>query len=210
MPTPRPLRTPPAGGPAPLGPPALGDRALDNLRFIRATMERATAFTAISGRGQVAMGLTALAATLVAARQTSAAAWTATWLAEAALALAIALCAMRRKARRTGDSLLAAPARRFAHGFVPPVAAGALLTLALYRGGLVAALPGTWLLLFGAGVATGGACSVRVVPATGLLFMLLGTVALLGPAAWGDALMALGFGGLHIACGLVVARRHGG
>jgi hypothetical protein len=40
--------------------------------------------------------------------------------------------------------------------------------------------------------------------------MALGAVALFAPAGWGDGLMALGFGGLHIGFGLVIARRHGG
>jgi hypothetical protein len=41
-------------------------------------------------------------------------------------------------------------------------------------------------------------------------FLVLGTVALLGPAAWGDVLLAAGFGGLHVVCGIVIARRYGG
>ena len=41
-------------------------------------------------------------------------------------------------------------------------------------------------------------------------FVLVGTLALLSPAAWGDAWMAVGFGGLHLAFGLLIARRHGG
>jgi hypothetical protein len=40
--------------------------------------------------------------------------------------------------------------------------------------------------------------------------MLLGGVALAAPAQWAMALLALGFGGLHIVLGFIVWRRHGG
>ena len=71
--------------------PVLQDRAIDNVRFIRETMERATSFTAMSGRGQVAVGITALGAALIAAHQDSADAWLLCWLAEAVFALSIAV-----------------------------------------------------------------------------------------------------------------------
>ena len=72
------------------------------------------------------------------------------------------------------------------------------------------ALPGCWLLLYGAAAATGGAFSVRIVPILGLCFMALGVVAFAVPAAWGHWFMAAGFGGLHIGFGLVIARKYGG
>src|SRR3954451_11647185 len=189
--------------------PALHARAMDNLSFIRSTMERATAFTAVPGWGGVAMGATALAATLLAHGRPPAE-WLGVWLSASALALGIGGWTMALKARRGGTSVLSYSGRRFVLSYVPPLAVGALLTLVLVRAGLYAALPGTWLLLYGTGVVTGGAFSVRVVPLMGLCFMVLGAIALLGPATWGNFLMALGFGGLHVGFGWIIARRYGG
>jgi hypothetical protein len=189
---------------------ALHARAMDNLSFIRSTMERATAFTAVPGWGGVAMGLTALAAAPLAANRSSITEWLAAWLCASALALTIGGWSMAVKARRAGTSVFSYSGRRFVLSYVPPLAVGALLTVVLVRAGLYSALPGTWLLLYGTGVVTGGAFSVRVVPIMGLCFMALGALALLAPPAWGDPLMAAGFGGLHIIFGLIIARRYGG
>ena len=188
----------------------LRDQALDNLRFIRQTMERAGSFTAVPGWGQVAVGATALVAAFVAARQTSVELWLATWLGEAVVALAIGGSTMVRKAYAVNDPILSGPGRRFGLSVLPPMVVGGLLTIALYRAGLWQALPGTWLLLYGAGFVTGGAFSVRIVPVMGLCFMFVGSVALFAPAAWGTWCMAAGFGGLHIVFGAIIARRYGG
>jgi len=190
--------------------PALHARAMDNLSFIRSTMERATAFTAVPGWGGVAMGVTALAATALTQSRGTRGEWLVVWLAASVLALAIGGWCMRVKAKRAGTSVFSYPGRRFVLSYLPPLAVGALLTLVLVRAGLYSTLPGTWLLLYGTGVVTGGAFSVRVVPIMGLCFMALGAIALLAPPAWGDWLMAAGFGGLHIIFGLIIARRYGG
>ena len=190
--------------------PALHDRAMDNLRFIRETMERAGAFTSVPGWGGIGVGITALAAAVLAARQATVELWLATWLAEAIVALVIGGWALARKAHAANDPILSGPARRFGLSFLPPMVAGGLLTVALYHAGVPHALPATWLMLYGAGVATAGAFSVRIVPVMGLCFMLVGTVALFGPVAWGNWCMAAGFGGLHLLFGGIIARRHGG
>jgi hypothetical protein len=190
--------------------PALHARAMENLSFIRETMERATSFTAVPGWGGVAMGVTALAAAALAFRQETASRWLAVWVAEALLAFVIGSAALARKARASTGPVFSRPARRFLLSYVPPIAVGALLTLALHRAALDHALPGVWLLLYGTGVVTGGAFSIRIVPAMGLCFMALGALALFAPAAWGIWFMALGFGVLHIVFGLLIAWRHGG
>ncbi len=172
-------------------------------------MERATAFTAVSGRGHLIMGAIALATAAVAHLQTEPRAWLAVWLAGALLALACGLYTMQRKARLAGLSLWNGTGAKFLGNLCPPLAAGALLTPVLYplHPDL---LPGLWLLLYGTGVVTGGAFSVRVVLIMGLAFMALGGLAFVAPATWSNLLMAIGFGGLNIGFGLVIARRYGG
>ena len=185
-------------------------RAMDDLSFIRRTMERATAFTAVPGWGGVAMGITALVAGGVAHQAQTPDERLAVWLGASVVALLIGGWAMAAKARRAGTTVFSWSGRRFMLSFLPPLVVGALLTYTLARAGLHDALPGTWLLLYGTGVVTGGAFSVRAVPMMGICFMLLGGLALFGPPAWGNLLMAAGFGGLHIAFGLLIARRYGG
>jgi hypothetical protein len=185
-------------------------RAMDNLRYIRQTMERAGTFTAAPGMGGVVMGSTALAAAWIAGSQTARRYWLAVWLTEAALALSIGIAAAAIKSRRAGMPLLSGPGRKFLAGFAPAMAAGAVITAALVRGGQSHLLPGTWLLLYGAAVAAGGWASVRVVPLMGACFMAAGAVGLLWSGAPGEMLLATGFGGLHIVFGAVIAARYGG
>jgi len=185
-------------------------RAADHLRYIRETMESAAEFTAVPGWGGVAMGVTALVAAFAASRQPTPRAWLAVWLIEAFVAVAIAAPAAATKAHRANSALFSGPGRKFVLSFAPPIVVGGLLTFALYHAGILAALPGVWLLLYGTAIVTGGAFSVRVVPVMGLCLMLLGGAALFAPAVWGDAFMAAGFGVVQIGFGWWIARHYGG
>ena len=196
--------------PRPAEEPAIHTRAMDNLRFIRGMMERAATFTALSGWGEVVIGITAVAAALVAARQALPWAWLATWLAEAGIAAGISVASMTLKAHAANMPLLSGPIRKLVLSFSPAMFAGAVLTVLFVHGGSYAMLPGIWMLLYGAAVIGAGTYSVRSVPVMGSIFMLLGTTALVAPAAWHTALLVAGFGGLHVLFGLWIAWRHGG
>ena len=191
-------------------PPALHARAMDNLRFIRETMERAAPFTAVSGWGVCATGGVALVAAALGGPAVGTDRWLATWMVALLAAAAVSGAATVSKARRAALPLLSGPVRKFLLAFSPPMLVGALLTAVLLRGGDLALLPGTWMLLYGTAVMAAGTFSVRLVPAMGGSFLLVGALALFAPAAWGAILMAVGFGGLHLAFGAAIARSHGG
>lgn len=202
-------------------------QATEHLRFIRDVMDRSAPFTAVPGRGLVVMGVTALLAAYLAHHQPTLSGWLRVWVVEAAVAGAIGFVTLRHKVHTVGLSLRSGPGRKYVQSLLPPLAAGALLTLALYlrstletffgypaaplaRYEVVGLLPGIWLLLYGAGTVTGGLASISLVPRVGLAFMALGTAALFLPPFHANVLMAVGFGGLHLLAGVIVWKRYGG
>lgn len=185
-------------------------------------MEGAAAFTDVPGWGLVGMGMLGMAAAVVADVQPTVERWLTVWMGTAPAATVLGGAAMMAKMRRRvndgGAFTLSMPARKFLLGFWPAILAGAVLTLALIdplTPGIDArvaerVLPGLWLLLYGVGVTTAGAHSIRAVPLMGAGFLALGVMALLLPFANGNLMMGLGFGVLQIVFGARIARRHGG
>ena len=194
----------------PAEPLELGSRAASDLRFIRETMESAGSFTAVPGRGGVAMGLVGLAAAAIAALLPGPDTFLWVWLGAAGIALSLGGLAMARKAQRAGSRFFSVAGRRFFLGLAPALTAATALTVALWQAGSLEPIPGCWLLLYGAGVLSAGAFSVRPVPVMGATFMALGLLTLVAPASWANTMLALGFGGLHLLFGIEIARRHGG
>jgi hypothetical protein len=189
---------------------SFGQHAEENLLFIRRTMERSSTFTAVPGLGGAGMGVIGLAAAVVAANQASGERWLLVWLLAAAVALSFGLTAMLRKAARLGAPLTGAVGRRFGMSLAAPLVAGAALTWGVWMHDDWALMPAVWLLLYGTGLLAGGVFSVAAVRLLGLSFMVLGVAALATPAAWGNVWLGMGFGGLQLAFGLYIARRHGG
>ncbi|HEX9953246.1 MAG TPA: hypothetical protein VGB53_15855 [Rubricoccaceae bacterium] len=209
-------------------PPIAPDAAAHaSLRYIRDTMARTATFTAVPGYGGVAMGATAVAAAVWAARQPTVSGWLSVWSAEALVGATVGALTLVRKARTNGVPLLSGPGRTFLLGLLPALLVGVALTLAVYAAEVVQTgqtyavqgvsrsltlhlLPGLWLMLYGAGVVSAGMFSVRLVPAMGGLFLLVGALALAAPARFADVSLGVGFGGLHVVFGVLIARRHGG
>ena len=81
---------------APPEPVRLESRAASDLRFIRETMESAGSFTAVPGRGGVAMGVVGLAAAGIAALLPGPDTFLWVWLGAAGIALSLGGLAMAR------------------------------------------------------------------------------------------------------------------
>jgi hypothetical protein len=190
-------------------PDSVHDHAADNLRFIRETMERAGSFTSIPGWGGIAIGTTAVVTALIAnGRQPRT--WLAIWLADALVAAVIGAITMIAKSRRAGVSLTSGASRRFFSSYLAPILCAAILTFAFALRGIYDVLPATWLLLYGASFVSSGAFSIRVVPVMGVCFIALGAMAAFVPMPIGNILLGAGFGGLHVAFGVIIARNYGG
>ena len=189
---------------------SFGQHAEESLQFIRRTMERSSTFTAVPGIGGAGIGVIGLAATVLAARQSSAERWLIVWFVAAGLALSIGVTATFRKAARLSAPLAGAVGRRFAMSLGAPLVAGAALTWGVWMHGDWSLMPAVWLLLYGTGVLVGGVFSVAAVRLLGVAFMALGVAALATPPAWGNVWLGVGFGGLQLAFGWYIARRHGG
>jgi len=191
-------------------PPSLHNRAMDNLQFIRETMERSRHFTAVPGYGGIFMGLTAMCAAFIANRQAYIQDWLTIWLIEAILAFTVGLFAMWQKSKNFNIALTSAPAKKFAMCFFPPLICAIVITVGLWRFGHFEVMIPVWILLYGAAVVTGGSFSVRVVPIMGWCFILLGTICFFLPTGFGNSMMGLSFGVVHIIFGIIIGRRFGG
>lgn len=175
-------------------------------------MERASSFTSIPGWGGFAVGVTALITTAVAQPFASLrpGLWLISWLMCAVVASGIGWTAMVLKGKRSGVSLTSSVARRFFVAYFAPLIAGAVLTVALWRVGTFQPMPAVWLLLYGAAFVSSGAFALRVIPVMGSCFMLFGVIAAFLPLAIANLLLGVAFGGLHVAFGVLIARRYGG
>ena len=196
--------------PRPVEPTPIDSGAVEHLRYIRSTIEAAHTFTTVPGKGCIAMGLTALVAVGLESVPPLAPHWLAIWVGAAIVACCAALWFMEQKARAQGLSLRRAVARRFFMTLAPAFLSGAILTTALAGQVDRELMTGMWLLLYGTGLAACGLFAIPAVCTAGLAFMGLGAATLWLPPGSAHIVLALGFGGIHLALGVTIVRHHGG
>lgn len=184
---------------------ALDTHALGTLKYIRASID-AAGVLGVPGSAGIAMGSVGLLAALLAADSPLARHWLAIWLAAGLAALLCGSALMIHQAVRSGTALYRGPARKFLLCLAPSLIVGAVITFALWRAQAVDLLPGVWLLLYGCGVTAASTMTVRPVGVMGGLFLLLGVAALALPSDYSDLFLGAGFGGLHLAFGIVIGR----
>src|SRR5262245_4339218 len=169
------MRAPPRSLARTAGPAAepvrLGSHAAQTLDYIRTSIEAAGSF-AVPGLAGIVMGLIGAAAAVAAWLAPSQTAMLQLWLAAAVIAFLAGSAVMWRQATIRGTTLYRGPARKFVLCLAPSLAAGAVLTFVLWRAGLTELLPGTWLLLYGAGVLSASAMTARSVAVMGAAFVL--------------------------------------
>ena len=183
---------------------------LGTLQYLRETVNTAGSFSTLPGSAGIAMGSIGLTAAGVVSLPAFASFWLAVWLAAAGLAVPVGCALMTRKAQQQGVTLHRGAARRFVLCLCPAFAAAAVLTWALAQANAADLIPGTWLLLYGAGIAAASVLSIPLIGAMGLAFMLLGAFTLFAPLELANLLLGAGFGGLHVAFGALLARRDRG
>jgi hypothetical protein len=179
--------------------------AIATLRYIRASMDGAGS-VAIPGSAGFAMGGIGLAAAGLSLMPNLEKYWLPIWLVAAPLAAIVGALLLANSGSLATFVATGTPGRKLALGLLPSLFAGAVMTAVLWSADRTMAIPGTWLLLYGCGLISASVSTTAIVARMGLCFTGLGVVALLGPAMLQIPLLALGFGGLHIIFGILIAR----
>lgn len=204
--------------------------AHEDLQYIRQTLAAAGHISTVPGKGLVAIGFAALAAVYLDGLLTSPGSrWLnpdpgaiqfvqdashrapqILWLVLLVLCMAVGVVTMRQKARRMGQMFWTPVLRKALWGYGASLALGGILSATALMSGRNDMIPEFWLGCYGVGLIAAGGYSVAPVRWMGLCFLLLAAAAGVTPAGYGPALLALGFGWVHIAFGAYIAWRHDG
>jgi len=184
-------------------------RALGTLAFIRASIEASSSMD-VPGMAGIVMGVIGLLAALVVSFPHYAPHWLEIWLVAAVVALLLGGALVARQIADRGDTLYLGPTRKFLFCLCPALLAGAVLTFVLWSAGLISAIPGMWLLLYGCAVLSASTVTIagvaRLIGVMGTLFVALGSATFVLPPAAHTAMLGLGFGALHVVFGVLIGR----
>jgi hypothetical protein len=183
----------------------LDGHAIATLRYIRASMDAASS-VAIPGSAGLVMGIVGFAATGLSLLPQLQSYWLSIWLVAAPVAATSGGFLLSSSTSLASFIATGTPGRKLALGLLPCLFAGAVLTVVLWSAERTAAIPGTWLLLYGCALISASVSTLAIVAWMGVCFAALGIAALLVPVVLQIPLLGLGFGGLHILFGMLIAR----
>ncbi len=187
--------------------------ATEDLKIIRETMERSTKHSSLSGIAGLLIGIWALGgvyATRLFAPDNAALSPYAShpirlceiWAVVLLLSAATDFAFNKRRASSVGKFVFSSLGARMIRAAGPSFFACFVLTLFILRIGHPEYLWGVWMSLYGIAICSVGLFSVRPVTNLGIAFLVAGAVTFALPSPVGLGMMALSFGGFHIAYGL--------
>lgn len=196
--------------------------AEEHLRVIRQAMERSTKHSTLSGLSGVIVGLLALAGyaltrdvVLNAPDMASRARFLGVWGVVVVLALLTDYLLTKRRAARVGKKAFSPLGKHLARAAAPGFLASLAVSIfyAIHPELLGAYIFGIWMLCYAGSLLSVGMFSLREVSVLGWAFMAAGAITLLLPVdgfvIGPRGMMAVTFGGFHIAYGVGMAYRYG-
>ncbi len=188
---------------------ALDSHAIGTLQYIRASID-AAGVLAVPGSAGIATGAVGILAALLVSLPALRHHWLGIWLVAGAVAFVCGSALMIHQARSRVTPVYRGPLRKFLMCLSPPLCVGAILTWQLWSHSLMDMVPGVWLLLYGCGAMAASTMTIKPLAVMGASFIGLGLVALVVPADYHNAVLGLGFGGVHIAFGILIGGRQQG
>ena len=185
---------------------ALDTHALGTLQYIRASID-AAGLLAVPGSAGIAMGAVGVLTSLLVSLKPLAEHWLQIWLIAGLVAIAFGTALMVHQVLTRGTALYRGPLRKFLMCLCPPLLVGAVLTWQLWLRADFTLIPGIWLLMYGCAVMAASTLTRRALAVMGALLAVLGVIALRVPVNFQNAVLGLGFGGLHLLFGILIGGR---
>jgi hypothetical protein len=183
----------------------MDSHAVATLRYIRDSMEGAASFV-VPGSAGIALGVIGLVCAVLSAAPTLHEYWLQIWLIAALAAAGVGGILLVRESSLRGLRLIGTPIHKLALCLIPSLSIGLIMTAVHWSYGNLHAIPGTWLMCYGCALISASIVTTRTIGVLGALFAGLGMLALLLPNGAQILMLGSGFGGLHIAFGILIGR----
>jgi len=198
---------------------------LDDIKDIKNIMDRSTKFISLSGLSGISAGILALIASYIAYRLVyfdqnylvdriavinykTLIQLLLVAIATKLLAILLGIFFTSKKAKKNGQKMWDAQARRFYINLLIPLITGGLLCLVLLIRGYVSLVAPITLIFYGLGLVNASNHSISDIRSLGIIEIILGLIAVCF-VGYGLIFWAIGFGVMHIIYGIVMHYKYG-